>query len=500
MYHVLIVDDEKYIRRSIINRIDWEKCGGEVIGEAADGEEAYEMIGLYQPEVVITDIRMPGMDGLKLAEIVSREYPHIKLVLISAYNDFEYARKAIQYGVKEYLLKPVMEEEMEEVLIRLEKERKQSEKNYSVPEISGYTAAQEEFTGGRFLVTSFYMPEIKDEVQRRERIFKLYHILSAHTESKEKQTKLLLVRDGREDQCSVLWNGNWITEEEVCRLLKELERQVGEDVFSFVGISRVLTTERLEERDLFVLQAEGLEALKSKIFDRGKYLFFYEEDKQEYISKYKNELLRLYDLSVQEEWERLEWLMEEFIIHKLPGVSHVFELEFLIQELIFVLERHSRRFGYLYETQVLFHDLKKTDFLLPFENLLHLSRTMKELSDTVLSYSRSRDRYDVIEDIREYVQGHYMENIAVAQIAKQYHLNAAYLSTVFKERNNISLSSYIEGVRMEKAKRFLKEDWGNITEVALAAGYSDSNYFTKVFKKYTGMTPSQWKRKKEEEN
>lgn len=168
MYHVLIVDDEKYIRRSIINRIDWEKCGGEVIGEAADGEEAYEMIGLYQPEVVITDIRMPGMDGLKLAEIVSREYPHIKLVLISAYNDFEYARKAIQYGVKEYLLKPVMEEEMEEVLIRLEKERKQSEKNYSVPEISGYTAAQEEFTGGRFLVTSFYMPEIKDEVQRRE--------------------------------------------------------------------------------------------------------------------------------------------------------------------------------------------------------------------------------------------------------------------------------------------------------------------------------------------
>ena len=156
MYHVLIVDDEKYIRRSIINRIDWEKCGGEVIGEAADGEEAYEMIGLYQPEVVITDIRMPGMDGLKLAEIVSREYPHIKLVLISAYNDFEYARKAIQYGVKEYLLKPVMEEEMEEVLIRLEKERKQSEKNYSVPEISGYTAAQEEFTGGRFIVTSFY--------------------------------------------------------------------------------------------------------------------------------------------------------------------------------------------------------------------------------------------------------------------------------------------------------------------------------------------------------
>ena len=91
-------------------------------------------------------------------------------------------KRQIQYGVKEYLLKPVMEEEMEEVLIRLEKERKQSEKNYSVPEISGYTAAQEEFTGGRFLVTSFYMPEIKDEVQRRERIFKLYHILSAHTE------------------------------------------------------------------------------------------------------------------------------------------------------------------------------------------------------------------------------------------------------------------------------------------------------------------------------
>ena len=85
----------------------------------------------------------------------------------------------------------------------------------------------------------------------------------------------------------------------------------------------------------------------------------------------------------------------------------------------------------------------------------------------------------------------------MAHIAGKYHMNAAYLSTVFKERNNISLSAYIEGVRMEKAKKFLRQDWGNITEAALATGYSDSNYFTKVFKKYTGMTPSQWKRSAE---
>ena len=119
MYTVLIVDDEKYIRKSIINRIHWEACGCEVIGEAGDGMEACARISQLQPQIVITDIRMPGMDGLSLAARIAEEYPQIRVIIISAYNDFNYAKSAIRYGVREYILKPVEEKELEGTLLRL---------------------------------------------------------------------------------------------------------------------------------------------------------------------------------------------------------------------------------------------------------------------------------------------------------------------------------------------------------------------------------------------
>lgn len=250
MYSVLIVDDEKYIRRSIIKRIHWEECETQVIGEAEDGETACQMIREDSPDIVMTDIRMPGMDGLMLAKWISQEYPSIQVIIVSAYNEFEYARKAVRYGVRDYLLKPVVEEELKEVLLRMVTGLKKEQAAVRIPE------------------------PVQEPVQRADR----------------------------------------------------------------------------------------------------------------------------------------------------------------------------------------------------------------------------NQRYDVLEEIRDYVRQHYKEDISVAQIAENYHMNAAYLSSVFKERNNIALSNYIEEIRMEKAKKFLREDWGNITETARAVGYGDSNYFTKVFKKYTGMTPSQWRK------
>lgn len=249
MYRVLVVDDEKYIRKSIINRVNWERCQTEVVGEASDGEEGYRLVMQCRPNIIITDIRMPGMDGLALAKKVEEDYPQIRVIIISAYNDFEYARTAISYGVREYLLKPVDEGEMEAVLLRL---------------------------------------------------------------------------------------------------VKEMEQ-------------------------------------------------------------------------------------------RLPG----------------------------------------------------------NRGDGVTAEGGQQIGYDVLDEIRDYVLKHYMEDLSVAQIADCYHLNATYLSTIFRERNQITLSGYLEGVRMEKAKYFLKETNSNVTETAFAVGYSDSNYFTKVFKKYTGMTPSQWRKREE---
>ena len=134
---IFLVEDEFVIRNGIKNIIEWEKEGYEFVGEASDGELAYPMILKERPDILITDIKMPFMDGLELSRLVRRELPDIKILILSGYNEFDYAKEAIKLGVTDYLLKPISSvrllEALKEVcqLISQEKEEKELLKRYS---------------------------------------------------------------------------------------------------------------------------------------------------------------------------------------------------------------------------------------------------------------------------------------------------------------------------------------------------------------------------------
>ena len=119
MTTVMIVDDEKYVRLGIKGETDWSLIGCEVVGEASNGEEALELADKVRPDFVISDIRMPKMDGIELAEQLRDKYPNTKVIFLTAYNEFEYARKAIRLGVSDYILKPFQDGELEGVIQRL---------------------------------------------------------------------------------------------------------------------------------------------------------------------------------------------------------------------------------------------------------------------------------------------------------------------------------------------------------------------------------------------
>ena len=119
LYKIMLVDDEEEVRKSIIKKIDWADAGFEVVGDAENGQEALEKLELLEPDVVVTDIRMPYMDGLALTEKIRQRYPSTKVVIFSGFDDFEYAQRAIQLNVTEYILKPVNVEEMTAILKKI---------------------------------------------------------------------------------------------------------------------------------------------------------------------------------------------------------------------------------------------------------------------------------------------------------------------------------------------------------------------------------------------
>ena len=132
MIKVFLVEDEVIIREAIHKIVPWNEYGFELIGEAKDGEMALPLIRKLKPDVMITDIRMPFMDGLTLSRLVKKEFPNIKIVIVSGYGDFEYARQAISIGVEQYLLKPFSKSDFLELLDELRKkfEKEQEQKKY----------------------------------------------------------------------------------------------------------------------------------------------------------------------------------------------------------------------------------------------------------------------------------------------------------------------------------------------------------------------------------
>jgi two-component system response regulator YesN len=393
MYKVLIVDDERIIREGMSNAIEWEDYGLSVCGAAFNGIEACEIIEKQRPNIVITDIKMPGMNGLELIEKIHTEYPDIIFVVLSGYGEFSYAQEAMRFGVKHYLLKPSDDDEIIATIEEIVSELKEKEKSEEVLKVIDYNFKK-------------VLPQA------------------------EKQFFNELIDDGD------------FNEEEIEYFLQLFE--IKEDKFKLVAL---------------------------KTNKQG-----------DYLEKYALRNIA-YDV-IKKERVCLSTLAEDSILLLIKSIESN-ELADLLSQ---IKEYFNRFFKYNISIGVSSEN--------SFKNIRKMYAEVQEALKCEENPSKNYGSIinTVIECVNENIQN---PQLSLTWVAKEVlFMNENYLGKLFHKVTNEKFSQYVMKLRMEKAKELIKSDMDyKIYEITEQIGLEDNTqYFSQVFKKYTGYTPSEYKK------
>lgn len=531
MIKVFLVEDEIIIREGIRYNIDWEKEGFEFVGEASDGELAYPLIQKTRPDILITDIKMPFMDGLELSRLVKQEMPQVKIIILSGYDEFEYAREGIDIGITDYLLKPIagarlleavkkvgqMVEREQEFRKTFEQERQGSVqlarqkffrrlvlgKNPASALLKEGRGIGMDMTGGRYnilLFQIFHKEDAKETAQRQSAI------VQGMEEIAEDMPEIIMVELGIE---------GWVF------ILKETEDRKIEQIQELFIARLKGFFEAYPEVEYFGGVGEAVDRLSelSRCFEEASHAFAYR-----YLRK-RNQILFGSELKARPKTEeepdigslevrRLDRrVVERFLKTGLRSeVSHFVEeyfqsfgersmqsflfRQYVIMDTYFAAVALLEELGY--EAKVLVDrcgDIQEMTsvFVSAESDREHLRDILEAAID--LREAASRKKYSaLLEEAKNYIEHHYVdEDISLNSTAASVNLSANHFSRIFSQEMGQTFVEYLTSVRMERAKELLRTTSMKSAEIAYAVGYKDAHYFSYLFKKTQKVTPREFR-------
>ncbi len=524
----MLVDDEEDVIQAIIRKIDWEGLGFHVSGYAHNGLEALELAEQAQPDVVMTDIKMPYMDGLELAGRLKKLLPTVRILIFSGFDEFEYAKEAIRLEAEEYILKPINAQELTQVFVRIkasldrELEERRSARMLQNYYMESLPLLQENFCAslieGRIppqdlqkyiqdyqldLTGPYYAAGVihTSQTQTPEGISPVLLSVSVRKLSQEK-----FAAGGRRLRCfSYLGNTVMIlqldTPEQIVEITDEAGRfcRLAKKVLGAVvtiGIGRVCgnLTElqqsykgAREALSCRVLYGAGQAIRIDEIEPHGAEEIDDREDEQ-----------GLYDVFRKirtDTPEALEKAVGEYLSRVLPAQTSIQRYHFFLMDMISELHRFAR--SHHLRAQELFGDGSQLYAAVQQMEPAELSSWLKNIClkmQEEIRIGRSDTTRTFIEKAKEYIRDHYADqDLTVDKICGVLGLSAAYFSTLFKKETGKTFIAYLTDVRMEQAVHLLVEKDEKTYVIASRIGYADPNYFSYVFKKYFGISPSRYK-------
>ena len=520
MWSYIVVDDEPLIRQGIIQKINATALALQLVGEAADGEEALQLLKKAAPDIILLDMKLPVLDGKKLLKIIHDSHSGKKVIIISGFSDFEYTQCAIENNVVGYLLKPFNRDEIKKLLEKaihlIEQEQTKQAKLHSIIQekaefqknldmqqlVQAIAAPSSAVTAppnanrllgrlrknGRFLMVAIVSesPALKTELvtllQQWDTDQRCLHIpvpLYPH------EHLLLVFLDNA--AATALHTPNGI----IARLFQALCDRTAPETELYFCLSGV--KERLDQLHeahlecIQILDSRKLQTKKELLnfsrnpshlapfhWDDEDYLFFFiESGNLQQVTQYSADLFSVLAKDPDLTYQDVKEICNSLLSHILDLIKN--QAFPIAAEICFDIHQAAAGFVGLAQLRGVF-----------LENCLRIAAGFQQ-NNYYASHS-------LVDNIKKYIQGNYAKPLSLQKIATLFFVNPSYCSYIFKEKSGENLSDYINRVRIENAKAILKNTIFNVAKVSKAVGYNNASYFFRIFKNYTGLTPWEYKR------
>lgn len=496
---LLLVDDETSTRAGLLERIDWHALGIDEVTGARDGLEGLAIARTMQPDILISDIRMPGMSGIELAREIRVLLPQCRIIFLSGYSDKEYLKAAIRFGVLSYVEKPIDLDEIQDVIrqavkvcigAQQQKDRLQDDEELiqsvllEEPEALTQLERRLHGAGGSACYTVLVLKSNCGRTQSA-------HVITAMRQSLRRYPRICGMCDDKY-VCIVSGFRPESLRRDVASFFSDVTRLLKGEHILFCAVGTC--TDRIG--DIRASFDAASIALKRLFFRGYGSIVFFEEiapppmDLTEYDEAAFLRLVQEVNLKGIN-----DFILSLCAVTKISLGAREGEIKDLFLKYAFDLMREAERRGIHLKQG----DAEGEKF---FWNALSDAGTMESLCDLFLKHvektlqafkgleANNRSIAQVIKEIHEHFND---PGLSIKQLAERVYLTPTYLSYLFKKVTGQTTSEYIMWYRIEKAKEMLISDNDKLTEVAQSVGYGDANYFTKAFKRQTGMTPSKYR-------
>lgn len=547
MLKIFLAEDEVVVRETIKRMIPWEELGFELVGEAADGEMALPLLIRQQPDLLITDIKMPFMDGLTLARLAKKEIPGLKVVILSGYDDFNYAKQAIGIGVEDYLLKPITKnaliERLSEIRSRYEHEKTQKEyyekfqREMQAYEKNSSRDFFEALVGGSMDMMEVYK---RAEKLGLDIVAEAYNVLiftmncdedfsgqRDEYSSWEAESLELLENFFAGHSSAMLFRSNIFSYDV---LLKGQRETIEENTRACVDEIRKILSRQDGRREWFLAVGQSVERLSqiqksyhtaSRAFSQR---YLYDEN-----ILYYDEMETMEHPGGQAETEDNAYLQKVDVNALNPAILQKFlsnglqeETENFVKDYFYAIGQEPMeslvfrnyvilnvRFSVISFIKGLGCDTNEmesadTEEVLAesgknMESAIAYAKKMISQAIEIRDQNSGNKNRSILKTAVDFIDSHYMdEEISLNTVANVANVSSNHFSALFSQNMGQTFIEYLTTLRMNKAKELLRCTGMRSSEIAGEIGYKDAHYFSYLFKKTQGMTPSDYRKARED--